>query len=101
MFFRKWIFEDKFKRSSVTRTEINKLVLKFLLSNFHFSAIERIYFSKRLTSFSKFASITFLRSFCKLSGYPKSVFKFFKLSRHVCKQHASYGLLMGMRKSSF
>lgn len=101
MFFRKWIFNDNSKRKAFARTELNKCILKFLLSNYAFKDVHRVYFSKLLTTYGKQTSISSLRSFCKLSGYPKSVFRFFRLSRHVCKKHASNGLLVGMRKSSF
>lgn len=36
-----------------------------------------------------------------MTGHPKSVFQYFKLSRHQSKRFAADGLLLGMRKSSF
>ncbi len=78
--------------------EFNKLILKGLLSNKNFFNNQRYYFSYLL---HKKQMIYFYRRFCIISGYPKSVFRFFKLSRHISKKYCSNGLLNGFRKSSF
>lgn len=81
--------------------ELNKIVLKSLLSNYSFLNKDRFYFSFLLNKYSTKASISAFRRYCVLTGYSKSVFRRFKLSRHQCKRYASDGLLIGMRKSSF
>jgi len=76
-------------------------VLKSLLSNEDFSLFFRFYFYQLLKNYPKYSSISFYRRYCVLTGYTKSIFRLFKLSRHQCKRFASNGFLMGMRKSSF
>lgn len=101
MFFRKWIFDSYKYRFQVQKNEINKNILKSLLSCEEFSLVFRIYFFKLFQKYPKFSSISFFRRYCNLTGYSKSVFRLFKLSRHQAKKYASNGFLMGMRKSSF
>lgn len=101
MFFRTWIIKNKKNSFFFEGSELNKLVLKSLLRDLHFSYKDRIYFSILLNNFSIASSGSIFRRSCLVSGYPKSVFRFFRLSRHCCKSFASYGFLSGMRKSSF
>ena len=101
MFFRKWIFKNIKNGIVFERTELNKMVLKSLMRDLNFSTKDRIYFSRLFNNFNFFSSGSLLRRHCILTGYPKSVFRFFKLSRHQCKKYASFGFLTGMRKSSF
>ena len=82
--------------------EVHKTVLKSLMREQNNLALDsRIHFTIKLNSFNKLSSLSLFRRFCLISNYPKSVFRFFKLSRHSCKLMASMGLLSGMRKSSF
>jgi len=76
-------------------------MLKSLLFSEQFAFFFRIYFFQIFRGFSKYSSTSFYRRYCIFTGYAKSVFRFFKLSRHQCKRFASNGYLMGMRKSSF
>ncbi len=101
MYFRKWIKISKNNIASSVNVELNKLILKSLLSNGSFNNKYRFYFYFLLKHYSKYTSISIFRRFCNLTGYSKSVFRYFKLSRHQCKRYASDGALMGMRKSSF
>jgi len=101
MFFRSWITYNKKNFTRFESVELNKLVLKSLLREFFFSTEHRIYFSYLLNNFSLLASGSRFRRSCIVSGYPKSVFRFFRLTRHMCRYYASYGFLVGMRKSSF
>lgn len=101
MFFRKWIRDSYKNTNKFLLVELNKLILKSLLSHDSFNNNERFYFYYLLKRYSIHSSISLYRRFCVLTGYSKSVFRYFKLSRHQCKKYASDGLLVGMRKSSF
>lgn len=76
-------------------------MLKSLLSSEEFSLLYRFYFFQILKKFSKFTATSSYRRYCIFTGYTKSVYRSFKLSRHQCKRYASNGYLVGMRKSSF
>lgn len=101
MFLRKWIRDTYSNTNRLISVEFNKLILKSLLSNQVFSNRERFYFYYLLKRYSINSSVSIYRRFCVLTGYSKSVFRYFKLSRHQCKKYAADGLLIGMRKSSF
>lgn len=81
--------------------ELNKLVLKSLLSSEDLKFLPRVFFFFFLQKYSIKSSISFFRKFCNIDGYSKSIFRFFKMSRHNSKRLSSFGYLTGMRKSSF
>lgn len=81
--------------------ELNKLVLKSLLSSSDFIFADRLYFFYVMQKYSISGSFAIFRRFCSINGYSKSIFRLFKMSRHNSKRYASLGLLSGMRKSSF
>jgi len=66
-----------------------------------FTREDKIFFSASFFRFSKFYSISFYRRSCVYSGYSKSVFQLFKMSRHQVKRNFALGYLVGVRKSSF
>ena len=51
--------------------------------------------------FYKFSSISYFRKSCIKSTKCNSVFKFFKMSRYLCRLYASNGFFSGIIKSSF
>ena len=51
--------------------------------------------------FNKFISISYFRKSCIQSTKCNSVFKFFKMSRYLCRLYASNGFFSGIIKSSF
>jgi ribosomal protein S14 len=53
------------------------------------------------TLLNKKSSISFFRRSCLITGNCRSVSRKFKMVRHFCKHYASYGLISGLRKSSF
>lgn len=101
MFFRKWIIKSNLNIKKFKNVEYNRILLKSLLSNPDFNNMQRFYFSFIFNRYYPHITSSFYRRFCIISKYPKSVFRFFKLSRFVSKDFASKGLLVGMRKSSF
>jgi len=98
--FKKWILTERNSRLLFFKSELKKNLLKSLLVS-QYNYFCKIYFSKCLWSLGKFSSISFNRNYCVVSYKTKSVFRRFKMVRHLCKKYASFGLLVGMRKSSF
>jgi len=97
---RTWIKKDTVARLKFRRIELNKLILKSLIA---YSVVpeEKIYYRRLLNRFPIKSSISHYRNGCYNSGSGRSVFRLFKMNRHECKSLSSYGLLAGMRKSSF
>jgi len=96
----KWIFRDSKTRFLFDGSEINKYILKSYLNSFS-NYLCKIYFSKILWRIGRFESISFIRNYCVYSYQTRSVFRRFKMIRHMCKKYSADGLIIGMRKSSF
>lgn len=93
----------KYKIKLMVKKELKKNLIKFFLSNQHnnFKSKSIIKFIYRNKYYYKYSSISFFRRCCIISGNGRSVFRFFKLSRHLCRFYASNGYLVGLRKASF
>ena len=93
----------KFKLNKMIKKELKKNLIKFFLANQYnnFKSNKIIKFIYRNEYYYKYASISFFRRSCLLSGNCKSVFRFFKLSRYLCRYYASNGFISGLRKASF
>jgi ribosomal protein S14 len=83
--------------------ELKKNLVKYFLSNQYknFSSNKIIKCIYRNKIFNKYSSLSFFRRSCILSGNCRSVNRFFKLSRYLCRYYASNGFIMGLRKASF
>lgn len=98
----KWIGKDKKYRKYFYNYEINKLILKSLLyNNINYPFLFKIYFDFKFKKFTFKSSISKARTSCMFLGNSRSVFRRFKMSRHLCKKYASFGFLVGLKKSSF
>jgi len=93
----------KYKLNILRRKELKKNIIKYFLSNQYnkFQSNKIIKFIYRNKFYYKYMSLSFFRRNCLLSGNGKSIFRFFKLSRYLCKHYASNGIITGLRKSSF
>lgn len=89
------------KVNCFSNVEVNKLMLKSLLSSVNFPFFPRVYFFYVMQKFNYFVSTSSFRRLCSVNGYSKSIFRLFKMSRHNCKKYSSLGIIVGMRKSSF
>lgn len=98
---RQWVHTDKNIRLNYIKYEIKKLVIKSMLYNNKTSMIHKFYFDKRFKQFPFKSSIANARTSCCFLGNNRSIFQKFKMSRHVLKNYASYGSIIGLRKSSF
>ncbi len=96
-----WISKDKKSRKIFKKYEVKKLIIKSILYNNSYSLNNKIYFDNIFKKFSYNSSISKYRTNCMFLGNSRSIFQRFKLSRHSCKNLASNGLLIGLKKSSF
>ena len=96
----RWPRKEIKKRRLYKKYELSKIVLKSLLNNFFYKS-EKLYFSSLFNRFPINSSTSRYRTYCMLQLQGKSIFRFFKLSRHMVKYLANDGLLIGFRKSSF
>lgn len=71
------------------------------MASYNISKKDKVFLSKVFFRFSKFYSISFYRRNCVYSGYSRSVFQLFKMSRHQVKRNFFFGYMTGVRKSSF
>jgi ribosomal protein S14 len=95
-----------FKKYNIKRLynkELKKNLIKYFLSNQYnnFKSNKIIKFIYRNKFYHKYSSVSFFRRSCLISGNCRSVFRFFKLSRYLCKHYASNGYIVGLRKASF
>lgn len=93
----------KFNIKKLIIKELYKNLVKFFISN-KYSLLKSdkiIKIAYRNNYFYKNSSISFFRRSCIRSGNCRSVFRFFKMSRYLCKFYASNGFLVGIRKASF
>lgn len=93
----------KYNLKYMLKKELKKNLLKFFLANQYknFKSNKIIKFIYRNKYYYKYSSISFFRRSCLLSGNCKSVSRFFKLSRYLCRYYASNGFISGLRKASF
>jgi ribosomal protein S14 len=47
------------------------------------------------------SSISKIQTYCLFLKNKRSIFKKFKLSRHILKKYAAQGFIIGLKKSSF
>lgn len=94
---------SKYDLKLMLNKELKKNLLKFFLANQYknFKSNKIIKFIYRNRFYYKYSSISFFRRSCLLSGNCKSVSRFFKLSRYLCRYYASNGFIIGLRKASF
>lgn len=97
----RWPRKEIKKRKLYKKFEIRKLVLKSLLNNFYYKYNYKLYFTKLFDNFPINSSTSRYRTYCMLQLQGKSIFRFFKLSRHMVRFCVNNGLLIGFRKSSF
>ena len=96
-----WYKKDTLLRKYLYSNEINKLILKSLLSNKLFEQNAKLYLGLIFSKYTKKSSIAHYRRFCVITGNSRSVFRRFKMVRHWCKFFASNGYLVGLKKASF
>jgi len=97
----KFIRKEMLLRKNYLQKEILIVVLKSFRANLIIPYKQKYYFYERFFRLSKESSIALLRNKCLFTGWSRSVFRHFKMSRHTVKIYASLGLLCGLRKTGF
>ncbi len=109
------IIKDKNRRSEATRNQLKKLYFKALFFE-HYNyrniflvktkKLNFIYYYKfcnmiKLFFLNKKGSLVLIKNRCKITGRAKSILRYYKISRIVFRELASFGLLLGIKKSSW
>ncbi len=97
----KSILKDKKKRILVSQFELKKRLLKSILFQNHIDKKDKQYIVFLLNKQPRSSSITRVRNRCMLTGRGTGVLSFFRLSRIKFRELASFGLLSGVKKSSW
>lgn len=97
----KFIIKEMSLRKNYLKKELLILVLKSFRANLIIPLRQKYYFYERFFRLSKESSISLLRNKCLFTGWSRSVFRHFKMSRHSVKIFANAGLLCGLRKMGF
>ena len=99
---RKHIRKDTVRREMVKKDEHQRMALKSIQKNVSdFSTTKRFAASIRLSKLRKNGSKVKVRNRCVLTGRPRGVYNFFKLSRIMIRDLVSKGLLPGVVKASW
>jgi ribosomal protein S14 len=95
-------FKNSILKKNFYNVEISRMVLKGLLADsLNFCMDDKFYFFFKFSRKLLKKSISYFKNSCFISGYSRSVFCRFRLSRHHAKKLSSSGFVVGMRKSSF
>jgi ribosomal protein S14 len=111
------VFKDKKKRKNCSKNEIIRLFTKSLfLENYNYKYIDFFENKNKKPNFilflkfrGLFKNVSLNRSFshiqiknrCNLTGRARSIIRYYKISRICFRELASYGKLIGVRKSSW
>jgi ribosomal protein S14 len=98
----KKVERDRLSRTHVLKFSVHKRFLKFgALADIAIDEDERTILADVLDSLPKTSSRSRVRNYCMLTGRPRAVTQFFRMSRHMIKKHSLLGELYGIRKSSW
>ena len=93
--------KDIKRRKLFFKYEKKKRLYKFLQQNSSLNSNIRLHYSRQLTLLPKNSSNTRIRNRCIITGRARSVYRDFQLTRMQLRNLASFGLLMGVKKSSW
>jgi len=91
IFFRPKFRKLRAERSTYSKVELNKLILKSLINSTGSENLKKLYFNSIFQNYSFVTSISLYKNVCLFKGHSHSVFRLFKLSRHRSKLLASNG----------
>jgi small subunit ribosomal protein S14 len=94
------ISKDRKRRNNFRLFELSYVVGKTVASMRHLSSVQRVHFFSLLRS-AKASTFVRLRNRCVVTGRSRSVSREFRISRIKFREMASFGLLPGVRKSSW
>ena len=93
--------KDKKKRSTYTQCEDELRQLKAIATNMLFPAELRFKARLKITELPRNSSVTRIRNRCIITGRPRGVYRFCKLSRIKIRELIAHNKLPGLRKSSW
>ena len=97
---RKHIRKDTVRREMVQKNEHKRMALKIIQKNARLAGYKRFAASIRLSKFRKNSSKVKVRNRCVLTGRPRGVYNFFKISRIMVRELVSKGLLPNVKKAT-
>jgi small subunit ribosomal protein S14 len=97
----KAIIKDNKKRKLFYVHELKKRILKLLMVQQTIKSADKYKLMYLLNSYPRNSSFVRIRNRCILTGRGNGVLSFFRLSRIKFRDLASFGLLNGVKKSSW
>jgi len=95
------IFRDQHRRVLFSKHEVTRIYLKRVLSDVSLPPEMHLNARLLLSRLPRNSSIVRIRNRCVLTGRPRGVYRFFKMSRIAFRNLALSGYLPGIRKASW
>jgi hypothetical protein len=83
---RQWSKRDALTKKEYLTTELEKNMLKAILSNSLLDRELKLYAYEQFLTYKKRSSVSYYRKYCIINLNGRAVFKHFKLHRLVCKK---------------
>lgn len=93
--------KDQLKRQLVSKYELERHILKSVIYNDSLDPVLRSIALVKLDQLPKNSSAIRIKNRCILTGRSRSIYRQYGLSRIQLRELASYGLLPGIKKSSW
>jgi small subunit ribosomal protein S14 len=99
---RKGLLETNLRRQKLVKSYSNKRQsLKAILMSKETSMEEKFVAQTKMAQLPRNSSKVRVRNRCELTGRPRGFYRRFKLSRITLRELASFGMLPGVKKSSW
>lgn len=95
------LVKDQKRRQAFLRIEKKRLMLKYIVSNLKVSEGIRAKAFQKLAGFAKNSSCVRIKNRCMFTGRGPFTLRDFRLSRIVFRENASFGRIVGVKKSSW
>jgi len=89
------------RQKLVEKYKAKRATLKAVIANRNLSAEERFMAQVKLAELPRNSSPVRVRNRCQITGRPRGVYSEFGISRIAFRDMASFGLLPGVKKSSW
>ncbi len=98
---KKFNYKDNILRYNVIKYENQRIALKTIQNSSLINFKNQYLASLQLSNLKYTAFPNKIRNRCILTGRPRGIYNFFKISRIMIKDLASQGLLPGIKKASW
>jgi small subunit ribosomal protein S14 len=99
---RKGLIQNNLKRQKLVKSYLKKRQeLKLIVMSKTLSLEERFIAQTKLAQLPRNSSKVRIRNRCELTGRPRGYYRRFNLSRITLRELASFGMLPGVKKSSW